>query len=326
MRYLLGLCLALLVFSCKNEPSKKTEQRILSASSGVLNNISVVIDNNLWEGAVGETIRKHLAAPLVGLPQDEPIFTMNQIPPSVFSGFAAKNRTVLKIEKGQPMGLKTLRNVYAKPQKVVVISGQNNAEIIKEINTNADKIIDAFKSEELKEKQRQIGKSLFKTDKIKTSLGVSINFPSVYRIAKEGKTFFWIRKDITTGTVNLMLYELPLTAINEKEDLIPQIIKLRDSVGKVHIPGELEGSYMITEEAYSPHLFKTTINDKPVIETRGTWEVKNAFMAGPFVNCLIKDKANNRYLVAEGFAFAPSLSKRNYMFELEAIINSIKFQ
>ena len=32
----------------------------------------------------------------------------------------------------------------------------------------------------------------------------------------------------------------------------------------------------------------------------------------------------NRYVVAEGFAYAPSVSKRNYVFELESIIKSIK--
>ena len=57
---------------------------------------------------------------------------------------------------------------------------------------------------------------------------------------------------------------------------------------------------------------------------RGTREVKNKFMAGPFVNYAIEDKANNRLLVLEGFVFAPSISKRDYIFELEAMIKSAK--
>lgn len=81
---------------------------------------------------------------------------------------------------------------------------------------------------------------------------------------------------------------------------------------------------MVTDNSYSPFLLKTTINNKPAIETKGIWDVKGAFMSGPFVNYIIKDEKNNRLLVVEGFAFAPSVQKRDYMFELEAIIKSIK--
>ena len=58
-------------------------------------------------------------------------------------------------------------------------------------------------------------------------------------------------------------------------------------------------------------------------ETKSIWQVKDAFMSGPFINYWIEDKVNNRYLIVEGFVFAPSLGKRDYIFELEAIIRSI---
>jgi hypothetical protein len=49
-------------------------------------------------------------------------------------------------------------------------------------------------------------------------------------------------------------------------------------------------------------------------------------MSGPFINYWIEDKANNRFLIAEGFVFAPSVEKRAYVFELEAIIQSISIK
>ena len=48
-------------------------------------------------------------------------------------------------------------------------------------------------------------------------------------------------------------------------------------------------------------------------------------MAGPFVNYAIKDTKNNRYLILEGLTYNPSKSKRDLVFELEAIIQSVKF-
>ena len=81
---------------------------------------------------------------------------------------------------------------------------------------------------------------------------------------------------------------------------------------------------MITEAAYTPFTKETQLNDKPSFETRGKWEVKGDFMAGPFLNYTVIDKAHNRLLVVEGFTYAPSINKRDYMFELEAILKTLK--
>jgi len=314
----------MLFLACDSNSSKG--KRILPSSVGNINNLSVVIDNDLWDGSIGVSIRDILGAEVYGLPQQEPLFTMQQMPTVVFSDFATKNRTVLKIEKGKAADTKFLDDAFAKPQKLVLVSGMTNQEIIDQLEQNTAKIISEFKNKEIKEKQRRIRKSLHKNNTIEEKLGLTINFPSAYRVAKEEDNFFWLRKDLKTGTMNLMLYEMPLNAISEGDDAISDIIKMRDSIGKTHIPGPIEGSYMITEEAYTPFLNTTIIDNKPTIETRSTWEVKNAFMAGPFLNYIIEDKINKRLLVIEGFAFAPSVAKRDYMFELEAIMKSIKIK
>ncbi len=325
MQKFLLVFLSFLVMTSCNE-GKSSNKRILSQSSGKINNLSVVIDNDLWEGEIGETIRSILAAPVHGLPQDEPLFILSQLPPVVFTGFAQQSRIVLKIEKSDSSNVKIANNLFARPQRVVVVSGKSNDIISQQLRDNAEQIVMALKNEEIKEQQRRIKLSVHENNTIKEKLGITIKFPSAYRIATEDGKFYWIRKDITTGTTNILLYELPYNGIKDNDSVVSQIIKMRDSIGKVHIPGPLDGSFMITEDAYTPFLAKTTINDKPAIETRGIWDVKNAFMSGPFVNYVIDDKANNRLLVIEGFAFAPSVEKRDYMFELEAIIKSIDFQ
>ena len=318
------LALAISVFTLISCETNNTVS--LSTSSGNINNLSVVVDNDLWEGSVGESIRNVIGAPLYGLPQDEPLFTMRQMPTVVFSDFARKNRTVLKIEKGKEADTKFYEDSYAKPQKMVIVRGQTNQEIIQQIETNASKIISIFKLEEIKEKQRRFSKSLNKNNNIENGLGLTLDFPSAYRVAKEENNFFWLRRDIKTGTMNFLVYEVPLEKISDTDDAINDVIKMRDSIGKAHIPGPLEGTYMITEEAYTPFLSSTIIDNKPAFETRSTWEVKEAYMAGPFLNYAVKDEINKRYVIFEGFAFAPSVEKRDYMFELEAIAKSLKIK
>lgn len=321
--FLLSVLSLTLLMSCGD---KKSNEKFLPDASGAINNVSVVTENDLWDGRVGEAIRNVLAKPIYGLPQDEPTFTISQIPTSVFSGFVTKNRTVLKIETNKEAGITISDNVYAKPQKVIVVSGKTKEEIIDVLKANETKIIDIFRNEELSERLRQMAKSPHNFETIKEKLGLTIEFASVYRKAKETDNFFWIRKDITTGTTNLMIYELPYDAIKRNDSVVNQIIKIRDSIGRAYIEGPVEGSYLITENAYTPFHGETIIDNKPTLETKGLWDVKNAFMGGPFINYAIEDKINKRWVVVEGFAFAPSVEKRNYMLELEAIIKSVKIQ
>lgn len=317
--FLLGLFL----ISCN---SNSNDQLLLSSSSGNINDLNVVIDNQLWEGEIGDLVRQEIAAPVYGLPQEEPLFSIRQMPSQVFTGFARNNRTILIIEKGEEDIVSYKKNVFAKPQTVILVKGKSNASINELIKKDAQRIIATFKKTELREKQRRIEVSLNKENNINNVLNLRMKFPSAYRVAKEEGSFFWLRRDIKTGTLNVMLYDLPLNSISENDTLINTIIRKRDSIGKTHIPGPIDGSYMITERAYTPFMGKTSIDDKTTYETKSTWEVKNAFMAGPFLNYAIKDEVNNRWIIAEGFTYAPSVEKRDYMFELESILKSIEIQ
>lgn len=311
--------------SCNENGDKKAE-RILSDSSGNINQITVVIENNLWEGAVGEAIRENFAAAVKGLPQEEPMFSLSQIPPKTFGGFVRRNRSFISVQEGKEADARIIKDLYARPQTGVIISGENPEDLIRVINESSEKLISAFKETEMKEKQRRMGKSLKNDEKLEEKFGLSLDFPTAYRYALEKENFMWIRKEIPKGNMEILVYEVPISQIESDTNTIGNIIKMRDSIGKAHIPGPTEGSYMITEKAYAPYLFETEIDGFPAYETRGTWEVKNAFMAGPFVNYAIKDEANDRFLVLEGFVFSPSKSKRDNIFELDAILQTAEIQ
>ncbi|MBW2961542.1 DUF4837 family protein [Mesonia aestuariivivens] len=310
--------------ACKD--SNKKNQKILSESSGRLNSISIVINNQLWKGEVGENLRAKLAAPIDGLPQQEPLFSLNQIPPKAFSGFVARNRTFLYIKKSQQAKFEVVKDTLAKPQTGIYVYGSTPSELNKVINEHTDSIIQTFKNTELKEQQRRISHSLKSDEKLKESLGVRLKFPTAYRYAKNEDDFFWIRKDIKHGSMEILVYEVPMQVIDKDTNVIGNIIKMRDSIGNQHVPGPNEGSYLITEEAYAPYLFESKIDGKFAYETKGTWEVKGAFMAGPFINYAVRDEKNNRYVILEGFVFKPSNAKRDHIFELESILKSAKIE
>ena len=313
MKKLISIFCLLLVLSCND---KNSNIIYLPASSGNINSISVVADNLLWEDKVGGAIRKVMAAPAKGLPTDEPMFSLKQIPTPVFTDFATRSRIILKVEKTDATGIEIKENVYAKPQTVVVVKGKTDQDIINQIKENEAKIIDAFTKREVSEKLRRINKSLLKDQEMEAALGFTIDIPSAYKITKNQENFYWIRKEFSSSkTLDLMFYSYPLDGIRN----------MRNKMVKDGIDGE-DGIIMTTENAYAPSIFKAIIDNKPAYETRGIWKIEGAYMGGPFVNYAIEDKVNNRYLVAEGYVYAPSLDKREYVFELEAIIKSIKIK
>ncbi|WP_299127917.1 DUF4837 family protein [uncultured Winogradskyella sp.] len=326
MRIVYTLFICALLVAC-GEEKKEDRTTYLPASNGNLNSISVVIDNQLWDGNVGETIRSVFAAPINGLPVDEPKFMIRQIPPQVFDGFATRSRIVLKIEKGDDASeTKVVKDAFAKPQTLAVIGGLTNDAIISQIKTIKVKIIDAFNKEEVKEKQRRISLSLLADEKMEKQLGFSIDIPSAYRISKAAEDFFWVRKNLSTSkTIELMFYEVPLNSISKGDSTIVDIINVRNNITKTKIPGE-DDIYMAVDDIYAPSMFKTIIDNKPAYEVRGLWRMQGYTMAGPFITYVIEDKVNERYLIADGYVYAPSLNKSEYVFELEAIIKSIKIK
>ena len=258
---ILRIALAGLVFaltSCENSGEQNT---YLLKSLGNINTLQVIIENDLWSGEVGEEIRSYFAAPVDGLPQDEPLFSMNQMPPSTYTDFARKYRTFLHVTIGDTTGVAIKENPYAKPQIGAFIVGKDGADIKRLLEKNYQQIITAFKASEIKEKQRRIKISLKKTDSIKKFFGINMRFPSAYRSALETEDFVWYRKALKSGETNIIVYQVPLGLIRSDSTSVADIITIRDSIGGDYMPVE-EGGRFITEEAYAPYIFKTTIDGR----------------------------------------------------------------
>jgi hypothetical protein len=319
MNKTLFLCLCFSFFCCQ-----KKENKLPQITSGAINTIAVIIDDQLWNGEVGDSIRNKFASPVLGLPQEEPLFSINQYPVKLFEGFSTDSRNIIIVKKEGKTNFKIQENEYATPQNAIHISGKSTFEIIAILEKNKAAIINKMRATELLENQRINKDSLLNPKKIKDKFNISLDVPSKYKYVMRRKNFIWLKKEITSGNMSILIYQLPISAI-PKYNEVSSIIKYRDSIGRLFIHGTESRSKMITEAAYSPYFSMTNIDWKRTYETKGTWEMNNDFMSGPFINYAIIDKKNKRILVLEGFCYAPSKEKRDLMFELESIIKSIRF-
>ena len=304
--------------------SNETKGAYKQKSVGNINSLQILITDELWDDSVGEEIRNYFAASTEGLPQVEPLFSINQMDPSTFSGFIKSNRLFLHVTIGKEDKFTLVTNEYAKPQTGAIITAKTKQGLIKLIAENQEEIIEAFFKSEIKERQRRTSISPLVIDSLKERFGLSIKMPSAYRIAHKGADFYWIRKDLKkTGSTNILIYEVPLNSISSDSTALREILTIRDSIGGYHLPVEDNGRFG-TDYSYSPNFYITELDENFAYKTKGVWDVKGEFMAGPFLNYAVKDEKNNRYLIIEGFTFAPAERKRNLQFELESIIKSAK--
>lgn len=310
----------ILITSCNTKEVKSVNE-----TSGKTNEVSVIIDDELWNGEVGDSMRNKFASPVLGLPQEEPVFTLNQYPVKLLGGFMTNSRNIILVKKEAKSQFRIENNEFANPQIVVHISGETVKEILDTIQNNDSLIITKIKESEIKVYQDKIKHdSLFDNAKIREKFNVQLNIPIKYKMVLRGKKFIWLKKEITSGNLSLIFYQIPFSSLNDN-NTVKRITRIRDSIGRKYIHGAVPRTRMITEPAFSPYLSKTKIYNKPTFETKGNWELLNDFMSGPFINYAIMDQPNHRILVIEGFCYAPSKQKRDIMFELEAIIKSVQF-
>ncbi|WP_405411560.1 DUF4837 family protein [Maribacter sp. Asnod1-A12] len=317
---ILGLSIA-----CKEEGKAD----YLPESVGAMNTLTVVIDNDLWNSSVGDAIRENYTAAAQGLTWDEALFSVTQIPQQIFSGAIRNTSSVLYVMEDTLNVAHMKSNMYAKPQKVGVIKGLNKEELIANINKTAPDFIKDFKALEIGKAQKRFEKSLNKEKALENKFDISMKIPSIYRVGREEDNFVWIDRQIQKGNMNIIAYTMPWDSFKNDSTFVKDIIKMRDSIGGLFIGGEdVPGkkNHMITEKAFSPYIFPAEVSGKKAAEVRGIWEMSAYPMAGPFLTYIINDKENNRKLILEGFVFAPATKKRDYMFELEAIMKSVQFK
>lgn len=300
----------------------KNDKLTLVNSTGRINHVLIVIKNSDWQGEVGDALREIIANPLVGLPQEETQFSINQVTPRNFNNLFKPTRNIMFVGYDTINNFYTNNNVYASPQTTLSILGKSKEELINNINKHEKEIISTFKKNDLIVYQNKITKKHHNPKNIETfnKLGFTLKLPFSYNKVEDTGDFLWYRNTITKGQLNIIAFEVSYHSKNysTKNNTVAYL----DSITKKNISGQFDNTYMMIEPQFKPVTKKLTLSRKSAIESRGLWIVKNDFMGGPFISYTIDDKNNNRLIIIQGFSYSPETKKRDFVFELEAILKT----
>lgn len=307
--------------SCKD--TKKAMQPGISGNSY---EVMAVMNKTLWQSVVGDTIRSVFMQDMDGLPQDEPLFTMVNIPIEYFKQEKKTHRNVLQIvisKKVKKADVIFKKNAWARHQLFVKMLAPDNESFYKLLIENKDKLLSLFLGEELKRMKRYYTKypnaSIFK--KLEKNLGFTLSIPKGYNLNVDTTKFVWISSETRKNSRGLIAYTYPYTS--RKQFMVKNLIRKRNSLLKKYIPGPTDGSYMSTDTIAPYSVKQYDLGGRYAMEIRGLWKVENDFMGGPFVNLAVLDEKTNMIVVVDGYVYAPQDKKRNFMRQVEAIMHTL---
>lgn len=310
--------------------SKKENANIgnLIPSHGERNEVVLVMDDSMWIGSVGDSIRAKLAKPITELSKEEPIFNLLQYDPKIFSSRARTSRNVVLFSVQTEQEFLLEKSFYATPQNFFFVRAETTDDLIKLFSSKADSIISVFQSSELNEEMHEIIRSSTQNlDELKSLFGCTLKIPNAYHLQMENDfPFLWYQRDLSSGNLNLILYEFSISEIENKSSSIENnLMMARNFIGKEFLRLAQENAYVMTSSNVRPIIKKDVIQNLPVYKLMGNWETPNDYLQGPFICYAIRDEYYDRYLFIEGFINNPFKNKRNQMMEMEAIMKTINF-
>ncbi len=301
---------------------------ILPTVTGVANEVILVINDEIYNTNVGDSIDVALKSPVPCLPQYEPMFSVSRTSFENFSSILKPARNIVMVDVGSTYSsvkIKTEEDKWSSPQSILIIQGPTIQEVADAIGKHKKKITDYIEKAEMDRSLTYLSSNYEESTmkEVKKHMGFHVTIPKNMVQSKKGKNFMWISYEKGKVTRNIVMYSYPYTEVDAftREKLLQK----RDSVLKANIPGPSEGSYMTTEYRYEPPIWEEiNLNNKYATLTKGLWRVEGDFMGGPFVSMSCLDKDNQNVITVEVFLYGPNENKRNAMRQLEAVLYTVK--
>ncbi len=300
----------------------------LPGITGKAGELVVVMDDNLWNGPAGDSAFNALSQHVYGLPQAEPMFNVVHVKSTAFTKIFQTHRNIITadIAEGLKENIQLKTDVWATPQVVVEITAPSIEAFNRLFGVNATRIhAHILKKEEeriLKSYRAQENPDVVKP--VESKFGVRLTVPKGYHIVREEEDFCWIRYETKDVTQSVLVYKEPYTRQNTFS--AQGMIAVMDSFSRAYVPGPDDGTFMGTFVEYPPRMSETSINGKYASRLVGLWNIERALMGGPFVSYAMLDASGKNVLYLHGFVFAPGKNKRNYLRQVEAIINSAELR
>ena len=358
------IVLGTLIFSsCGNEQGPRF--KVKAKALGIMNDIVIVCDQDLWKGPTGDTIDQYYGGFYPLTPSPEPIFDLRHFTLAELNAQPLRKElrtyvviadltdelsetaALVKKDLGAERFQRALsdddfhtsvgKDKWASGQLVIYVFGKNKAALHKAIAETFDGVsarINDFDSYQLSQKTYSKGENLGLARITKERFGANIIFPTDYSIALDMETqsgLLWLRKNISyrigrDANPGSMNIGVTLYDYTGPEMLTNEAVKARFNALGAHVSSSEPNTFAIINDVDLPIFsFDRSISGHFTKEYRGIWEMENDFMGGPFQSYAIVNTDTNQLLSIDAFIYAPGKSKRDLMQQIDTVVKRIQW-
>ncbi len=350
------LILTIILASCSNSENSM-KYKVKPSALGVMNEIVVITDNDLWTSIVGDTVRHFFEGIYPLTPRPEPLFDLRQYEvgeiysqplkkelrtylilanlddtESEVTKFVANDLGEDRIKRAatdKDFNTSVGRDKWATGQILIYVFAHGTDQLAAAVEHNFNGIasrVNEHDSIQLDQLSYARGKNIGLTSDMLGRFGAAIEVPADYKVAlnaPEDHGLYWLRKDDKDGALNMAfrIYDYKNQSFLSKDSAVVRF----NSFGR-YVSSSAPNTYVIVNDLDLPMLeFERTISTRYAKEWRGIWEMENDFMGGPFISYAIVNETKGKVLVIDTFVFAPGKKKRDMMQQIDLIVKKIKW-
>lgn len=335
--------------SCANDVTTNSES--IPPAFGKVNEVTVLCDQSMWEGPVGDSLDFLYTAAFPITPTPEPMldlrhFNYDQITQSIVFkhyrnyiilanlGDRESKMTKMVIQDiGEEKYRKALKdpsfnsivgkNKWARGQILIYLFAPTESQLIDAARQKLPDIVQrvyAHDFEQIFANTFSAGENVVAQNTLKEITGFNGKVPSEFVVAKKSikEQLIWLRKDDRESIQNVIVKSIPYTSDKQFEKA--EMISLIEDFGKKHIDEDI---LLVNDRDLPTYEFVKNLDGKYTKEIRGIWETEKSFMGGPYIAYLTKDANSDNLIFSFAFIYAPGSPKRNLVQRMEVIMNSI---
>lgn len=331
--------------------SKEKRTSSLPKAQGIAGRILIVSDSVFWHESIsGQTMDSLLAINQKGLINPEPIFDYYNVPMWKWTHLLQKRHCVVfplilnekndtndKVKKMfSDEFLKKVetdtsffyyqKDIVCRNQTFMFLIAPNRQVFYERLMKKKEQFQEKLYQLAIQHKQNVLShnydleKIILKEHKIKMTI------PKRYNVVKEEDDFLWLRQNAYNKSgYDINIFIKSDDYVNQEQFSDAYVWAWREQIGASHFADPEDSTeYMITESYIPPHFQVKYLNKRYSKNMRGLWRLKQGVTGGSFVSYVFYHPKKDKLYYIEGFINCPRQKKTKYIYEVEALLHSIK--
>lgn len=321
---------------------------------GPVDEVIVVMDSSQWESETADAIRETFGRLIQTVPHPrEPAYTLiikdfesnreldklkafrniiiaaplyEQTNTSQLVGGMLGSEVRQRVEQGESFVF-PLQDRWARDQWTLVLTSTSDERLAENIRNSSEELLSHLEDREINYRTGEIyrrGEQVALSDSLWENHGWRVRMQHDYVQLFDSTQSVMFRRYLPDN--NRWMWAWWKDDVTHGEFINPEWINsTRDSLMKILVQGEREGSYVETD--YREPIVTTEIYEGSRVtgyETMGVWRMTNDFMGGPFVHFTYYDPDTQRLFMVEYAQFAPRVSKRRFVRQFQAMGRTFK--